>query len=40
MDAAQIISGRGGWPLNAVALPDGRRFMRQLIFRHINGWMC
>lgn len=24
MNAAQLISGRGGWPLNAVALPDGR----------------
>lgn len=24
MDAIQLISGRGGWPLNAIALPDGR----------------
>jgi uncharacterized protein YyaL (SSP411 family) len=24
MDAVQLISGGGGWPLNAVALPDGR----------------
>lgn len=24
MSAAQLISGRGGWPLNAFALPDGR----------------
>ena len=24
MDAVQLISGRGGWPLNAFALPDGR----------------
>lgn len=24
MDACQLISGRGGWPLNAIALPDGR----------------
>ena len=24
MDAAQLITGRGGWPLNAIALPDGR----------------
>ena len=24
MAAAQLISGRGGWPLNAFALPDGR----------------
>jgi len=24
MKAIQIMSGRGGWPLNVVALPDGR----------------
>lgn len=24
MNAVQLISGRGGWPLNALALPDGR----------------
>lgn len=24
MDACQLISGRGGWPLNAITLPDGR----------------
>ncbi len=24
MAAAQLVSGRGGWPLNAFALPDGR----------------
>jgi len=24
MDAAQLMIGRGGWPLNAFALPDGR----------------
>ena len=26
MEAAQLLSGRGGWPLNAFALPDGRPF--------------
>ncbi len=26
MNAAQLITGGGGWPLNAVALPDGRPF--------------
>ncbi|MDM9630450.1 thioredoxin domain-containing protein [Robiginitalea aurantiaca] len=26
MDALQIMSGNGGWPLNIVALPDGRPF--------------
>jgi len=24
MDAVQLITGKGGWPLNAIALPDGR----------------
>ena len=24
MDACQLINGNGGWPLNAIALPDGR----------------
>ncbi len=24
MDAVQLISGRGGWPLNAIALPDAK----------------
>jgi len=26
MDAIQLLSGRGGWPLNIFALPDGRPF--------------
>ncbi len=26
MDAAQMLTGRGGWPLNIFALPDGRPF--------------
>ena len=26
MNAAQLISGNGGWPLNAFALPDGKPF--------------
>ena len=26
MDAIQMISGQGGWPLNIVALPDGKPF--------------
>lgn len=26
MNAAQLITGGGGWPLNAIALPDGRPF--------------
>ena len=24
MEAVQLISGRGGWPLNCITLPDGR----------------
>lgn len=38
MDAAQIISGRGGWPLNAVALPDGRPFYAATYFPP-HQWM-
>jgi len=26
MTAAQLMTGRGGWPLNALALPDGKPF--------------
>ncbi|MBS1537371.1 MAG: thioredoxin domain-containing protein [Bacteroidetes bacterium] len=26
MTAAQLLTGRGGWPLNALALPDGKPF--------------
>lgn len=26
MDAAYLVNGNGGWPLNALALPDGRPF--------------
>ncbi|MFO7997900.1 MAG: thioredoxin domain-containing protein [Bacteroidales bacterium] len=26
MDAVQLVSGQGGWPLNCFALPDGRPF--------------
>ena len=26
MDALQMMTGSGGWPLNIVALPDGRPF--------------
>ncbi len=32
MDAAQLLSGRGGWPLNAFALPDGRPFYAATYF--------
>ncbi len=26
MNAAQLITGSGGWPLNAIAMPDGKPF--------------
>ncbi len=36
MDAAQILTGRGGWPLNAFALPDGRPFYAATYFPKEN----
>lgn len=33
MDAVQLISGHGGWPLNAFALPDGKPFYAGTYFR-------
>lgn len=38
MDAVQIISGQGGWPLNAFALPDGRPFFAGTYFNK-KQWM-
>jgi len=38
MEAAQLISGRGGWPLNAFALPDGRPFYAATYFPP-DQWM-
>lgn len=32
MEAAQLLTGRGGWPLNAFALPDGRPFYAATYF--------
>jgi len=32
MDAAHILTGSGGWPLNAFALPDGRPFFAGTYF--------
>ncbi len=32
MEAAQLINGRGGWPLNAFALPDGKPFYAATYF--------
>lgn len=38
MDAAQLINGQGGWPLNAFALPDGRPFFAGTYFNK-NRWL-
>ncbi|MGV6844715.1 MAG: thioredoxin domain-containing protein [Lutibacter sp.] len=38
MNAVQLMTGRGGWPLNCVALPDGRPFWGGTYFRKEN-WM-
>ncbi|MDP4269465.1 MAG: thioredoxin domain-containing protein [Bacteroidota bacterium] len=37
MEAAQLVSGKGGWPLNAFALPDGRPFYAATYF-HPTQW--
>lgn len=38
MGAVQMITGRGGWPLNAFALPDGRPFYGGTYFPR-KDWM-
>ena len=38
LDAAQLISGNSGWPLNAFALPDGRPFYAATYFPREN-WL-
>jgi len=38
MDACQLISGGGGWPLNAFALPDGKPFFAGTYYSK-NGWL-
>ena len=38
MTAANIITGRGGWPLNCFALPDGRPFHAGTYYPK-EGWM-
>lgn len=38
MDAVQMMTGRGGWPLNVVALPDGRPFWGATYVKKEN-WM-
>ncbi|MCK4766079.1 MAG: thioredoxin domain-containing protein [Candidatus Aminicenantes bacterium] len=38
MNAAQLLTGRGGWPLHAIALPDGRPFYAGTYFPKEN-WL-
>lgn len=38
MDALQLLSGRGGWPLNCIALPDGRMVYGGTYFRK-HDWL-
>ena len=38
MDAAHLTTGRGGWPLNAFALPDGKPFYAATYFPKEN-WL-
>ena len=38
MDAAQLINGQGGWPLNAFALPNGKPFFAGTYFSK-SRWM-
>ena len=38
MDAANVITGRGGWPLNVIALPDGRPIFAGTYFRK-DDWL-
>lgn len=38
MEAAQLLTGRGGWPLNAFALPDGKPFYAGTYFPKEN-WL-
>lgn len=36
MDAAYLVNGSGGWPLNALALPDGKPFFAATYFPKEN----
>ncbi len=38
MDAVQLMTGSGGWPLNCFAMPDGRPFFGGTYFRP-NDWV-
>lgn len=38
MDAAHVMTGRGGWPLNVIALPDGRPIFAGTYFQK-SQWL-
>ena len=38
MNAIQLMTGSGGWPMNVIALPDGRPFWGGTYFRK-NQWI-
>ncbi|WP_340200363.1 thioredoxin domain-containing protein [Ascidiimonas sp. W6] len=38
MDAVQLMTGAGGWPMNVIALPDGRPFWGGTYFKK-NDWI-
>jgi len=38
MNAVQLVSGSGGWPLNAFALPDGKPFFAGTYYNRAQ-WM-
>ena len=38
MDAVQLMTGAGGWPMNVIALPDGKPFWGGTYFRK-NDWI-
>lgn len=38
MGAVQLLTGRGGWPLNCIALPDGRPIWGGTYFTRETGW--
>ena len=40
MQAVQLMTGSGGWPLHAFALPDGKPFFGGTYFQKRNGSRC
>ncbi len=38
MNAIQLLTGSGGWPLNCFTLPNREPFFAELIFQKKSGW--